>query len=79
MWGDPVQILPHNPAPVGSLSSTQKSSSEVPERVGFGQEIAWGRVGWTERNKKRMRKKRWATVFALSRLFFDNVLLVLSV
>ena len=51
LWGNSVQTPSPKPTPVGSLSSTEKCSSEVPEIGGFSEENCLRRGG-VDREKK---------------------------
>ena len=53
----PVQTPPQNPTSTSSVSYTQKTSPEVPERGGFGK-IACGWAGWTGEKKGKWDAER---------------------
>ena len=53
----PFRPLPKAKSPATCLSSTKKSSSEVPARGGLGKAIACGGGGWTESKKDKKTPK----------------------
>ena len=62
LWGDCVQTTPQSPAPAGSLSSTRKSSYEVPERGFWGRTLPgeeWGGQGAKRKKGYTKKGEKW--------------------